>query len=129
MGGRALYGGCGGFAAQDPVEEAPAAQLDADVEHAKQTSQAQEIAQQNQLESARAQHQAELDAQLEAHKAAVQKATDDAQRQFDAWKAELDASTKISVAEIGAKTKIEAAELASVDAAADRAASTPGSPE
>src|SRR5262245_43136455 len=32
MGGRALYGGCSGFAAEHPVEEPLAAQLDADVE-------------------------------------------------------------------------------------------------
>lgn len=101
------------------------ANLDAQLEQSKQQAQAQEVAQQQQMEAAKAQHQAGLDAQLEAHKAQVQAATDQAQRQFEAWKSKLDASTKITVAEIGAKSKLDTAEIASTDAAADRAASTP----
>lgn len=108
--------------------DAAKAQLDAQVEHAKQVSQSQQIAHQNQLEYQRSLAQAQIDAQVQAHGEAMKQREAAFTRQFEAWKAQLDASTKITVANIGAKSKLDAAQLAAEDAAADRAAATPSSP-
>jgi hypothetical protein len=93
------------------------AQLDAQLEQARmeaearvaqveQQAQAQQNTLQQQLEAQKAQMQAELDA-----------AQDSAQQAFDQWKAELDASTKIMVAQIAAKASADAAQQKSEDAA------------
>lgn len=93
------------------------AQLDAQVEQSKQQSQAQQNAHQQQLEAQRQQFEAQLENSLA-----------EAQRRFEAWKTELQESTKITVANIGAKSKMDAAALAAQDAAADRAAGNNGAP-
>lgn len=93
------------------------AQLDAQVEQAKQASQAQQNQHQQQLEAQRRQFEAQLEGQL-----------GDAQRRFDAWKAQLEASTKITVANIGAASRMDAAAVSAADAASDQAAGTPGAP-
>lgn len=89
------------------------AQLDAQVEQAKQASQAQQNQHQQQLEAQRRQFEAQLESQLGA-----------ARMQFEEWKAKLDASTKITVANIGAKSKMDAAAVSAADAASDQAAGT-----
>lgn len=90
------------------------ANLDAQVEQAKQASQAQQNQHQQQLEAQRRQFEAQLESQLDA-----------ARMQFEEWKAKLDASTKITVANIGAQSKMDAAAVAATDAASDQAAGTP----
>lgn len=91
------------------------AQLDAQVEQAKQNSQAQQNAHQQQLEAQRQQFETQLENSLA-----------EAARRFEAWKTEIQESTKITVAQIGAKSKMDAAAVAAADAASDQAAGTPG---
>lgn len=93
-------------------------QADERLANAEQAAQAQQNAHQNELESMRAQQQAELDARLEQQRItfdAELRARDDqaAERQqqnqlmFDRWKEELAAAVKIEVANISSKAKLE----------------------
>jgi hypothetical protein len=67
-----------------------------------------------------AQFKAQIDAQVEQMKA-EQTATAEAQRlEFDRWKAELDAATKIQVAQIGAQTAMDTASLSAQTSAANQ---------
>jgi hypothetical protein len=67
-----------------------------------------------------AQFKAQIDAQVEQMKA-EQAATAEAQRlEFDRWKAELDAATKIQVAQIGAQTAMDTASLSAQTSAANQ---------
>ena len=67
------------------------AQLSAETEQAKQESQAREQA-----------HTAELDAQREALRIRLESEAEQRREAFERWKAELDASTKIVIAELSA---------------------------
>lgn len=83
------------------------AQLAAQVEQAKQEAQQAQEQAQNELEAVR-----------EHYKAQLQAALDEKQQAFDAWKAELDARTKIAVAQIGQETTLATAAQAEQSKAA-----------
>lgn len=95
-----------------------AAQLSMQAEQHKQAMQDAQIQRQNEMEAARAAHQAELDQQSEMQKLMIADAAAQRQQELDRWKAELDASTKITVAEIAAKASADAS-LASAEQAAN----------
>jgi hypothetical protein len=82
------------------------AQADAQVAQAQQDAQARQNTLEQQMEAQKAQMQAQLDA-----------AQKQSQQAFDQWKAELDASTKIMVAQIQAKAAADAAQSKAEDAA------------
>lgn len=76
-------------------------------EEHKQEMQAREVAHQNQLEAERDRLKAEQEAALEQMRIASEQRIADAQRQLDWEKAQLDAQTKIVVADMAAKTSIK----------------------
>lgn len=75
------------------------AELDAEVERAKQAAQAQD-----------SQHQAELDAERDRMKAELESLADQRREAFERWKAELDSSTRIVIAELAAGARAKAAQ-------------------
>lgn len=94
------------------------ANLDAQVAQAAQQAQAQQDAQAQQMEAQREQQKAQLQAQLEQHKANLAAQTEANRIAFEKYKADLDAQTKIAVAEIAAKTTLAAAQLSAARAEA-----------
>jgi hypothetical protein len=86
-------------------------QHEKEMETFRQQAQQAQFAQQSQIESQRNQMQAEHEYRLEEmrqqHAAYLKQQELDAQQAFDRWKAELDANTKIVVAEIAAKTSLQ----------------------
>lgn len=76
------------------------AELQAQVEMAKQEAQQAQVEAESRIEAEKAAFEAQL-AQVEADK----------QREFEMWKAEMDARVKITVAEIGANTSLKTAEM------------------
>jgi hypothetical protein len=83
------------------------AQIDAQVEQAKQESQAQQNAHQNMLEQQRAESQAQMEAALEQQRIAADERAALMQDSFNRWKEELQAAVKIEVANISSKAKLE----------------------
>lgn len=96
-----------------------AAQHDMMVEQQKQQMQAAQIQHQNELEAQRKQMELILDARLDAQKAAYDQHMQNNQMEFDRWKAELDASTKLAIAELTSNTTLQAKQLDVARAAAD----------
>lgn len=83
------------------------AQFTMQLEQHKQEMQAAQIQHQNELEAQREMQRQALEAQAEERKAQMEQEDKDRQRAFEQWKAELDASTKIAVAEIAAKSALD----------------------
>lgn len=79
------------------------AQRQMQIEQYKQSVQAEQIRQQNIIEAQQATHEAELNSAAEERKSQMQMVADQQRLEFDRWKAQLDSSTKIAVAEIAAK--------------------------
>ena len=75
------------------------------VEQSKQAAQAQQNAHQNELESQREQMRAQNEAALEAMRIQSEKQTAFIEDSLNRWKAQLDAATKIEVANIAAEAK------------------------
>lgn len=94
-----------------------AAQQAMAVEQHKQQMQDAQIQRQNDMEAQRNAQQSELEHQREVQRMAMEDATAQRQQDLDRWKAELDASTKITVAQIAAQASADAS-LASAEQAA-----------
>ena len=71
---------------------------------------------------AQQQHAMQMDAAKRQHEGQMRQLELDAQHMFDKWKAELEASTKIVVAQIAADTQMQQAHIASVQQAEQTAA-------
>jgi len=71
----------------------------------------------NEMEAQREAQKAQLTAQIEQYKADKQSELEAARIEFERWKAELDAQTKITVAQISAQTTLEQAQLSAAQAA------------
>jgi hypothetical protein len=98
--------------AQADVQAAQAkAQIDAQIQQAK-------IQSEMQIEQMKQQALAQSEFQRQQHEASMKAQEFQAQEQFDRWKAELDAATKIMVAQIGAKASMDQASLSAEQAAA-----------
>jgi F0F1-type ATP synthase membrane subunit b/b' len=98
--------------AQADVQAAQAkAQIDAQIQQAKMQSEMQ-------IEQMKQQASAQSEAQRQQHEASMKAQEFQAQEQFDRWKAELDAATKIMVAQIGAKASMDQAMQSAEQAAA-----------
>jgi hypothetical protein len=87
------------------------AQKEMAVEQAKQAYQAAEVRHQNELEAQRAQLDAVMQVKLESAKAAMEAQLNEQQLSFEKWKTELEATTKIAIAEIQAKSTLDAKQL------------------
>jgi len=72
----------------------------------------------NEMEAQRAAQQAQLSAQLEQAKMQHEASLKAAEESFNRWKAELDAATKIMVAEIAAKSALDKAQQSAEQSAA-----------
>lgn len=94
------------------------ANLEAQTAQAQQAAQAKQDALAQQMEAQREQQKMALAAQLEQHKANLENQRAAAQMAFDKWKAELDAKTKIAVAEITANAALQRAQLSAAKAEA-----------
>lgn len=81
------------------------------LEMARQQHEAQLEQARNQMEAEREAQKAQLNAQIEQMKVQAQSQSDAQRLEFDRWKAELDANTKIVVAELSAKTSMDTAAL------------------
>jgi hypothetical protein len=98
--------------AQADIQAAQAkAQFDGQIQQAK-------IQAEMQIEQMKEQAAAQSDAQRMQHEASMKAQEFQAQEQFDRWKAELDAATKIMVAQIGAKATMDQAAQSAEQAAA-----------
>ncbi len=98
--------------AQADIQAAQAkAQFDGQIQQAK-------IQAEMQMEQMKEQAAAQNEAQRMQHEASMKAQEFQAQEQFDRWKAELDAATKIMVAQIGAKATMDQASLSAEQAAA-----------
>ena len=80
-------------------------QMQMQLEQHKQQMQAQQVTQQNQIEAQRDTLKMQQDAALEQQKQHHESALQQQEMEFDKYKAELDASTKIIIAEIAAQTQ------------------------
>lgn len=102
-------------------QSAQAAEVDAQrtmqMEQYKQSMQAEQIKQQNIIEAQRASHEAQLKAEAEDRKNQMQMMLEQQRLEFDRWKCELEASTKIAVAQMAAQNNTP--ELAVAAQAAD----------
>lgn len=105
------------------------ANLDAQVAQAQQAAQAQQEQQQEQLEAQRAQQEASLKAQVEQHKATLDAQNRIQELAFERWKAELDAKTRIAVAEITARWALQRAQLQAATAEAQGGAMPADQPQ
>lgn len=92
-------------------------QLQAQVEQVKQQAQMQHTQMQNEIEAQRDQLQMHNAAQLEQVKAQYHHELESGKLALERWKAELEASTRITVAQIAAKTSMDASMLAAEQAA------------
>lgn len=101
-------------------------QLQADVQkhQAEQQTRAQELQLEAQRDAMKAQHQAQIDQQKaeldmreRQHEAELKQSLHAQQLQFDQWKAQLDAETKVLVAKIAAEAKAADGQGAEVDSA------------
>jgi hypothetical protein len=88
------------------------------IEQHKQQMQDAQVQRQNEMEAQRAAQQSELEHAREVQRMQMEDAANQRQQDLDRWKAELDASTKITVAEIAAKASADAA-LAGAEQAAN----------
>lgn len=61
-----------------------------------------------------------IEAQRQKYEAEIQRIKDDKQREFEAWKAELEAKTKLAVAEISANTTVKTAEMSAAKSSQDQ---------
>ncbi len=93
--------------AANAQSEQQKAQLQAQLQEHEQQVQAQQIQHQNELEAQRELQRQQLEAAQEERKQALESERQAQQFEFDKWKAELDASTKITVAEIAAKSAMD----------------------
>ena len=94
------------------------ANLDAQVEQSKQQAQAAENDRRLQMEAARDQQIAQLEAQTAQHDAALKAQLEQQRMDFERWRADLDARTRVAVAEIAANTTLQAEQLKAASAAA-----------
>jgi F0F1-type ATP synthase membrane subunit b/b' len=92
--------------AQQQAEQAKLAH-----EQQKAQAEAQLRTQEQQTQAAIEQHKNELEAQRESQKQAQEAQLEQMRLEFDRWKAQLDADTKILVAEISAKTAVKTAAM------------------
>jgi hypothetical protein len=87
------------------------AQFSMQLEQHKQEAQAQQIAHQNQLESEREMQRQALEAQVKERELAYKAQSEADRLEFERWKAELEANTKVVVAEMAAKTSLKQASI------------------
>ncbi len=104
---------------QDAQAAEAQAQRDMQLEQWKQTMQARQIQHQNELEAQRSAQDAQLTAQIETQKQIHASQMKTAELEFNRWKAELEAGTKVTVAKISAKatmdSRLDAAEISAED--------------
>ena len=81
------------------------AQLSIQTEQAKQQAQAEQAAQENELQAQRELQKQQLQAELDQRKAELDAMATQQQMEFERWKSELEASTRIVIAEIGAGSR------------------------
>ncbi len=84
-------------------------QLEMQAEQRKQELQHQQVLAQNQIEAQRAQLDSQQETQLEQMKMQHEANMENQRQQFERWKAELEASTRVLVAEIAAKNALDIA--------------------
>jgi hypothetical protein len=101
------------------------AQLQVEAERGKQQAQAEQSAQENQMQAEREMQKQQLAAEVEARKLELQQTNDLQRMEFEKWKAELEASTRILVAQLSAQ-QIVAPEVGA--AAADNVVDAVGDP-
>lgn len=94
------------MAAKTQSDEA-AAQLSMQVELHKQQMQDAQVQRQNEMEAQRAAQQSELEHQREVQRMTIEDDAAARELEFNRWKAELEASTKVTVAEITAKSAMD----------------------
>ena len=82
------------------------AQLQVEAERGKQQAQAEQSAQENQMQAQRELQKQQLQAEVEARKLELQQTNDLQRMEFEKWKAELEASTRILVAQLGAQQMV-----------------------
>lgn len=82
------------------------AQLSVQTEQMKQDAQDRQMRAQLEMQAQRDQHKAELDAQVEANKQQAENDRETLRIDFERWKAELEAATRIEIANIGSKAKL-----------------------
>ena len=88
------------------------AQMQGQQEQMKAQASAQMEQQKMQMEVQRTQQEQQFNAQLEQHKMAQEAQMAQSQQEFDRWKAELEASTKIVIAQISADTSMKQTQMA-----------------
>lgn len=93
-------------------------QMQAQLEAHKQQLQAQQVAAQNAQEAQREQQKQQMAAQNTANEQHLKMQAEGQRIEFDRWKAELDAATKIMVAQISAKSALDQASMTAEQAAA-----------
>lgn len=92
------------------------AQLSVETERAKQQAQAEQAAQENQLQAQRELQKQQLQAQVEQRKAELESQLNLQRLEFDRWKAELEASTQILVAQLSQQAMPDVTQAASDNA-------------
>jgi hypothetical protein len=81
------------------------AQLQVEAERGKQQAQAEQSAQENQMQAEREMQKQQLQAEVDQRKAELDAMVTQQKMEFERWKAELEASTRIVIAEIGAGSR------------------------
>jgi hypothetical protein len=81
------------------------AQLSVEAERGKQQAQAEQSAQENQMQAEREMQKQQLQAEVDQRKAELDAMVTQQKMEFERWKAELEASTRIVIAEIGAGSR------------------------
>lgn len=102
----------------DMQSEQVKSQFAMQLEQHKQEMQARQIQHQNQLESEREMQRQALVAQAKEQELAHQQMLESSRLEFERWKAQLDAETKIAVAELSAQTTLQSAQLSAARAEA-----------
>lgn len=91
---------------QEAQLEQMKAQLQVETERAKQQAQAEQAAQENALQAQRELQKQQLQAEVEQRKAELEAQLNAQRLDFDRWKAELEASTSILVAQLSAQQAV-----------------------
>ena len=89
------------------------AQIQAQLDQHKQELQAQQVAQQNQIEAQRDMQKIQLEAESESRKQAFEHQMAESKLEFERWRVQLEADTKIAVAELAANTSLQTTAMSS----------------
>lgn len=83
------------------------AQMAVQVENAKQAAQDQQAQRENAMQAEREHQKMQMEAQANAQRVALESEASDKQREFERWKVELDAATRIMIAQIAASSNVQ----------------------